>query len=171
MKQGIGIPLSVGAIFALGGCQGMVDAVVKDPVRVETVTAKKDPVTAAIALDADKRNVIVVLRGDHAGMFCAEPPPDVVRALDTKTKGSFGGGAKNGEMQSAELKAEYERTLAEAATVLSRRNPELEVYRTGTYALCQFFANGAIGRDDLVMLFRQLTESVLEAMGPGEDNP
>lgn len=152
------------SIFVLSGCAGVFDAMTRDPVRVEKISGSKDDVIATVSLSAEKRNVVIALQGNKKGSFCAEPPPEVAKAFDIDRSVTLD--ASLSEEQQAKLKAEQRETTKEAITILGQRTVLLDVYRTGTYSLCQFYVNGAISEADLVKEFTKLTDNVIKALSP-----
>jgi hypothetical protein len=146
------------------GCTSLFDTWSRDPVRVVKIKASKDDTVAAISLSAEKRNVVVSLRGDNSGRYCAEPPPEVAKTFDIDRSKLFEGEGQLTAEEKAKLKAELKEKVKEAATVLGERTVLLDIYRTGVYSLCQFYINGAIKNgDDVLREFTRLTDAVLAA--------
>lgn len=137
------------------GCVGLLTAKYNDPYERKRVN---DHVTT-IAMSAERRTVVV--RNDN-GHFCAEPPPDVSKdiasALEASAKAS-GTGAN-----AASVDAGVREMVATNSVKLADRVAALDMYRTGTYVLCQYFLNGAINNDDLRKEFRILTDNVTLAL-------
>jgi hypothetical protein len=78
------LPL-LAACGALSGCASSLTAfynrsVVKDNVGDSVAT---------VSLSADRRTVLVGLKGDNVGRFCAEPPPDSATGLKTDLNASL----------------------------------------------------------------------------------
>ncbi len=146
-------------VVSLSGCTEMFRAVSSDPVRVELINHHlrddKEPAAATVSLTAERRTVIVSTRGDSAGRFCAEPPPDVASDLlsalgaSIKTKGAEGA-----------LNSVY----SESAVKLADRSTALDIYRTGTYVLRQYHLNGGIDGGQLNKNFELLTTQVITAL-------
>jgi hypothetical protein len=89
-------------------------------------------VVRTVSLSADRRTVIVAAPAYPQPRFCAEPPPDTATLKD-----DFG----------------------TAVTVLASRNAPLDAFRTGVFALCQFYLNGAIKPENVEPLFRVLLKT------------
>jgi hypothetical protein len=152
------------AVSALSGCASLFDAVNRDPVRVEKISRSQSDVLATVSLGADKRNVVVSLGGERTGIYCAEPPPEVAKSFDIARTNVFKGEGDLSPEEKAKIEAELKDTVKEAITVLGQRTVLLDVYRTGTYSLCQFYANGAVTKEQLIQEFSSLTKGVLEAL-------
>lgn len=138
----IHVLLPLTALFAClaSGCASTVGAFYNRPVVEDDVGGT----LRTISLSADRRTVIVASPGNPELKFCAEPPPDTATALKTDLDASA---AQKGETLG--LKDKFETSV----TVLSARNAPLDAFRTGTYALCQFYLNGAIEKQDVKELF------------------
>jgi len=112
-------------------------------------------------LSADRRTVIVKLLGSDQGKFCAEPPPDVAQNITTSLESSLK--AKLAEAP-AEIESAIKDSLKKEAVVLADRTALLDVYRTGTYSLCQYHLNGAITNQQLIDTFQALTNGVIQGL-------
>jgi len=137
------LPLAVLFFSLLSGCASTVGAFFNRPVVEDDVGGT----LRTISLSADRRTVIVAPPGKPELRFCAEPPPDTATALKTDLDASA---AHKGVTLG--LKDKFETSV----TVLSARNAPLDAFRTGTYALCQFYLNGAIEKKDMKELFTLL---------------
>ena len=142
MSNRIHVLLPLTALFAclMSGCASTVGAFYNRPVVEDDVGGT----LRTISLSADRRTVIVAPPGKPELRFCAEPPPDTATALKTDLDASV---AQKGVTLG--LKDKFETSV----TVLSARNAPLDAFRTGTYALCQFYLNGAIEKKDVKELF------------------
>lgn len=143
--------------FLLTGCASSLKtffdrAVVEDNV---------DGTVGTLTVSASRRMALVKLEGAQRGKFCAEPPPDVSENISTTLDAAL-------KAKLAELKADGELnikdTLKVEAVVLAKRTALLDVYRTGTYALCQYHLNYGISNQDLVTSFDSLTKAVIDGM-------
>lgn len=149
---------------SLTACASTFEAMGRDPVRVEKISASDKDVIATVSLSAEKRNVLISLSGDKKGFYCAEPPPEVAKSFDIDRTNILEGEGQLTSDEKAKLKAELKEKTVEAITVLAQRTVLLDVYRTGTYSLCQFFVNGAINEDQLLSQFDKLSTSVINAL-------
>lgn len=133
----------VGCFILLSGCASTTGAFFNRPVVEDQV----GDVLHTVSLSADRRTVIVARRDMPTPRFCAEPPPDTATGLKTDLDAS-------GEAKGVTLgvKDKFETSV----TVLSARNAPLDAFRTGMFALCQFYLNGAIQGDQVAVLFREL---------------
>ena len=115
-----------------------------------------------LSLNAQRRTVIVALDGENRGKFCAEPPPDVAESVTTSLEAALKATIKETD---TDVSGSLKDTLETQITVLGERTTILDVYRTGTYALCQYHLNGAMGAKELQESFDSLTQQVLDKMG------
>ena len=145
------------------GCTSMFKVIIDDPVRATNISKDKDgrDAVATISLDASRRNVIVRLtESGNSGKFCAEPPPDTASAIESILEATAKASAESGDKK-AEVNATGKDAYKSNVVVIAKRTELLDIYRTGTYSLCQYNINGAISDAELVNLFKMLTEKVL----------
>lgn len=143
------------------GCTSMYKAFSDDPVRATIITGEnKRAAIATVSLDASRRNVVVVLTGNRIGQFCAEPPPDTASAIESILEAEAKAKGEIMEKKS-ELDGKLKDTYKSAVVVIAKRTELLDIYRTGTYSLCQYYLNDAIGKEELGTLFENLTDKVL----------
>jgi hypothetical protein len=107
-------------------------------------------VVRTVSLSADRRTVIVAAPAYPQPRFCAEPPPDTATSIKASIDASLTVPGK-----SATLKDDF----GTAVTVLASRNAPLDAFRTGVFALCQFYLNGAIKPENVEPLFRVLLKT------------
>ena len=131
--------------LALTGCASQIGAFFNRPVVQDEVPGA----VSTFAQSADRRTVIVALDGDRKGKFCAEPPPDSATGLKTDLQANL-------EMQGKKLGIGDK--LETSVTVMAERTANLDAFRTGVYALCQFNLNGAIDDAGLAQLFGKLID-------------
>lgn len=119
-----------------------------------------------LTVTAARRMALVRLEGKNRGKFCAEPPPDVSENISTTLDAAI-------RAETAKLggEAKLSDTLKVDAVVLAERTALLDVYRTGTYALCQYHLNDAITGTELNENFKDLTEKVVNAMREPKGEP
>ena len=143
------------ACFLLGSCTGMFEAISNDPVRTERILAANEvPVVGTLSLAAERRIVLIGLSDDMEGKFCAEPPPEVAKNIQRE----FG---TKIEAKDPSLIAELENIYQSNIVHLAERTVLLDLYRTGTYSLCQYYLNEAISGDQLYNAFNNLTDRVV----------
>ena len=154
------IVLAAAVLILSSACAETFRAVSNDPVRVELIEDGRrrddaEPMAAMVSLTAERRAVVVKTRGDDVGRFCAEPPPDVATDLLSRlgARAAYKG-----------TEAELQNLYAESAVSLADRTTVLDVYRTGTYVLCQYHLNNAMTPGELAANFKLLTEKVTEAL-------
>jgi hypothetical protein len=135
------------AVFsALAGCASTVGTFFNRPVVEDDI----GQVVRTVSLSADRRTVIVAVPGYPQPRFCAEPPPDTATGVKASIDTSLTLPGK-----SATLKDDF----STAVTVLASRNAPLDAFRTGMFALCQFYLNGAIKPENVEPLFRVLLKT------------
>ena len=139
------IPFMLAVLSALAGCAATTGTFFNRPVVEDEI----GPVRT-VSLSADRRTVIVAATTDPHPHFCAEPPPDTATGIKASVDTSVTLPGK-----SATLKDDF----GTAVTVLASRNAPLDAFRTGMFALCQFYLNGAIKPENVEPLFRVLLKT------------
>lgn len=139
------IPFMLAVLSALAGCAATTGTFFNRPVVEDEI----GPVRT-VSLSADRRTVIVAATADPHPHFCAEPPPDTATGIKASVDTSITLPGK-----SATLKDDF----GTAVTVLASRNAPLDAFRTGMFALCQFYLNGAIKPENVEPLFRVLLKT------------
>src|SRR5260370_29303912 len=141
--RGVTIVGMVAAAATLLGC---------DNIHHETIGLSQ-----SLATDADYRLVTAtpILEPDSVGRFkprqisCAEPSPDVARAVSQ----AFNAGITvNIQGQAADLPADVQAKIAgavaqsrsEAVAQLTERLPTIQLLRDGLFRACEAYANGAL---------------------------
>ena len=119
-----------------------------------------------LSVTAARRVALVRLEGENRGKFCAEPPPDVSENISTTLDAVIK--AKLAELP-ADVGVSIKDKLKVDAVVLAKRTALLDVYRTGTYSLCQLHLNGGTSDPVLMEQFNKLTQKVLDEMGKAKD--
>lgn len=151
-------------VVLLPGCASTMNAFFSRAVVEDNV----DGAVGVLSTTAARRMVVVSLTGENRGKFCAEPPPDVsdniTASLDAALKLKI---AKSPVDAEAQLKD----TLAVATVVLAQRTALLDMYRTGSHALCQQRLHGWITNEDLKTSFDSLTKQVLGVYKTGTKVP
>lgn len=130
-------------VFTLVGCASTTGTFFNRPV----VEDRVGDTLHTVSLSSDRRTVIVARAGQANPMFCAEPPPDTATALKTDLDSTLK--AKGAELG---IKDKFDTSV----TVLASRNAPLDAFRTGMFALCQFYMNGAISSQQVPGLFKEL---------------
>ncbi|MEM8514137.1 hypothetical protein RCH14_003474 [Massilia sp. MP_M2] len=140
------ILLMLVVVSALAGCAATAGTFFNRPVVEDDV----GQVVRTVSLSADRRTVIVAAPEHPQPRFCAEPPPDTAMGIKASIDTAFTVPGK-----SVTLKDDF----GTAVTVLASRNAPLDAFRTGMFALCQFYLNGAIKADKVEPLFRGLLKT------------
>lgn len=139
------LTLWLGLFVALSGCASTSSTFFNRPV----VEDRVGDVMHTVSLSADRRTVIVIRPDIDKPKFCAEPPPDTATALKTDLDSTL-----KYQGQELGIKDKIDTTV----TVLASRNAPLDAFRTGMFALCQFYLNGAIDQKDIKPLFDKLLQ-------------
>jgi hypothetical protein len=157
------------AAFTLSGCAGMLQSMNQDPFRnvvVRYSTGERKDVATALSLDSSRRIILVGMDPDarNAGKFCAEPPPDTANALENAFKAGLTAKA-NVKNQAGEGSVNAEDIgRVTPVTIVSSRSAAVDMYRTGVFALCQYYLNGAISGPELIKAFASLTDNVAQKL-------
>ena len=141
------IVISVSAVF-LSGCASSIGAFFSRPVVQDQVGT-----IGTLAQSADRRTVLVVTSGTNSGRFCAEPPPDSAVGIKTDLQASFEASAR---------KLGLGDKLETTVNVLADRTPALDMFRTGTYALCQYQLNGQLTAAQVETQFKNLIDAFVK---------
>lgn len=133
-------------LVSLSGCASTTGTFFNRPV----VEDRVGDVIHTVSLSADRRTVVVAGKDNPTPKFCAEPPPDTATALKTDLDATLT--AKGADLG---VKDKFDTSV----TVLSSRNAPLDAFRTGMFALCQFYMNGAIEKGEVKGMFTQLLQT------------
>lgn len=98
---------------------------------------------------ADVRTLLRVpdpagLPGPSRYVTCAEPSPDIARAVDLAIKTSGSAQVRSPEGTSTDVQAALDYARAESVAQLGRRIATIQLLRDGLYRACEAYANGAI---------------------------
>lgn len=144
------------ASVALVGCASQIGAFYNRPVIEDSAKT----VVTTLALASDRRTVVVATEGKNIGKFCAEPPPDTATGLKAELEASAEARVKAEQAKlDAEGKLSGRDKFETNIVVLAQRTPELDAFRTGVYALCQYHLNGALKEGDVSTLFVKLIDA------------
>lgn len=134
------------AVPLFGGCASQIGAFFDRPVVQDEVSGA----VSTFAQSAGRRTVIVSTADGSKGRFCAEPPPDSATGMKTDLQASLDTQAR---------KLQIGDKLETSITVLAERTANLDAFRTGVYALCQFNLNGALSGAEVKELFMHLSDN------------
>jgi hypothetical protein len=157
--------------FLFSGCTSLFKVITDDPVRASIISKNKDKTDAisTISLDSSRRNVIVRLTDNKLGQFCAEPPPDTATAIESIFEASAKATAQTLE-KAVGVDGTIKDSYKAPVVLLSKRTELLDIYRTGTYSICQLNINGAITPSETFILFQELTKLVLSRVGDSKSD-
>lgn len=106
-----------------------------------------------IATTAERRIVLIDLKKDH---FCAEAAPDVAESLNSSIRIAAEYASKTASGPERSASAEIARNLSTSVSTLFSRTQGIQLFRDGTYALCQANLNGAIKDEEFKFRFDKL---------------
>jgi hypothetical protein len=109
-----------------------------------------------LSTTAERREVIFKFPGNK---FCAEPPPDVAESLTSSLRVLAEGTAKDKTNIDATARIEVAKTLATAVQSLFRRSQGSQLFRDGSFNLCQAYLNGTINEGEYVKLYEELLKT------------
>lgn len=112
-----------------------------------------------LATTAERRMVLVDLKKDH---FCAEPSPDVAEAINSSIRAAAEASAKATSGNEAKISGEIAKTLATSINTLFVRTQGIQLFRDGSFALCQARMNGDIKDNAYATRFDALLEKAVE---------
>lgn len=139
-------PLACLMIAALPGC-ALLSPPMEQPVQHDYVGSFfGDRKTSVFSLTPERRTVLVVRKvgTDSSIMVCAEPPSDVAQNLSASVKALAEVSAKSNADKSASAAAEFSREVSSAMTRIFARTQGVQLYRDGSFNLCQAYMNGLI---------------------------
>jgi hypothetical protein len=98
-----------------------------------------------MATTAERRIVIINNSKDpnYRGLYCAEPSPDSADNLASSLSSYLKAAESSGD-KSLSTSGGFDKTLATTVQQLGTRSQGLQLYRDGTYALCQAYMNGIL---------------------------
>jgi hypothetical protein len=141
-------------LVLLQGCsiftQPKANPVIEDRVN-NWLGAKKVGVLAT----TPERRVVIVKMPEN--MFCAEPPADAADNVSAALTAIAEGSAKG---QVTDVQLGYAQTLATSVKQLFQRSQGVQLYRDGTFMLCNAYLNGAINPEEFLKRHEKLLETV-----------
>lgn len=87
--------------------------------------------------------------------FCAEPPPDATQSIASALTAAISGRA-TGLQANPEASAAFAKSLETTAKALFQRSQGVQLFRDGSYVLCQAYLNEAISRSDYLKQYQAL---------------
>lgn len=147
MKRNIllGGCLAASATLLLSGCEGLLFS------EDRTVLAKASLNNETLLVNADLRTIVSVTpasipyhgRVEPRRVICAEPSPDVAKAIATSFGGAVSGAASRGDID-AQAAGQFSKSFAEGLTQLGERMATIQLLRDGLYRACEGYANGVL---------------------------
>lgn len=126
------------AVFFLGGCSILTPPKEK-PIIEDGVKGR----IGTLAATAERRMVLVDLRKDDLH-FCAEAAPDVAESVNSSIRAAVEYSSKGTSANERTAQAEIARQLSTSISTLFSRTQGIQLFRDGSYALCQARMNGDI---------------------------
>lgn len=158
--------LSAVLVLALAGCNGTDTFFTQH----RTLGKKSD----VILTDAGARTVVAtqVQDSDSVGHFepnqinCAEPSPDVAKAIDTAFSGGIslnitGEGANLPVEAQAKIAAAITQARAEALVQMTERLPTIQLLRDGLFRACEAYANGALSPTSYALMLSRYGDTMV----------
>lgn len=112
-----------------------------------------------VATTAERRVILIDLDKDH---FCAEPSPDVAEAINSTIKAAAEASAKSTSGHDAKVSAEIGKSLATSINNVFTRTQGVQLFRDGSYALCQARMNGDIKDQAFIDRFDKLQKDAVD---------
>lgn len=152
-------PVGRVALFAVAvvmnaGCANEIGAVFNRPIVEDSIDLDDDAVVGTLSVSADRRTVVAKKNGS----YCAEPPPDAALSISSAFTAALES-TRNEVPAKGTVSDEFRTTVS----VLANRTPALDMFRTGTFTLCELHMNGAISDREVGPLFGQLIEAYVTA--------
>lgn len=127
-------------IMMLGGCALFSNPasipVVEDEVGSGKYSFENDNRIGTLATVAQRRLALIRFKD---GKFCAEPPPDAADNISSTLSTAFSGSSGN-----IQANAQLVASIATVVKQLFYRSQGLQLYRDGSFALCNAYLNGTI---------------------------
>lgn len=112
-----------------------------------------------LATTAERRVVLVDL--EH-GKYCSEAPPDVAESINSSIRAAVEAGMTNPSANDIKVKGEVARQLATSVNTLFSRTQGVQLFRDGSFALCQARMNGYMKDEAFVTRYDNLLNQVIE---------
>ena len=153
-------------MFLLSGCGSFFNAVLNDPTRQDIIEDENDKLIAAtVSLSAERRIVLI----DPEGKFCAEPPPDVAKAISTKLVAAINKFSDDNPTPDAQAK--FIEDITQEIQTLFTKDTESDVFRSGIFAICQYHLVGALEKGQVAELFEKLVNGIVSSIKAKGDVP
>lgn len=145
------------ALIVVQGCSTFTQPKANPVIEDRVTDAGWGKLKIGVLATTPERRVVIVKMPDNK--FCAEPPADAAdnlsAALTAVAQAPSPGKAGEAQLGLAQ-------TLATTVKQLFRRSQGVQLYRDGTFALCNAYLNGAIGEKE----FLERHTRLLEVVGP-----
>lgn len=112
-----------------------------------------------LATTSERRIVLVDLKKDH---FCSEPSPDVAEAINSSIRAAVDASAKYGNGADIKVSGEIARQLATSINSIFTRTQGIQLFRDGSFALCQARMNGDIKDHEFAKRYDFLLDRAVE---------
>lgn len=150
--------LGFGIVFVLSGCTNSWFFEEKSigSTKVLVTSADVRVITSrAIAKPADNKNLI------PKNIVCAEPSPDIMKAVQTAFGTALNVGISNPAGISGQGGVAISRSYAESAAQLGERLATIQLLRDGLFRACEAYANGAISEVTYAVLLSRFDDTMI----------
>lgn len=147
------------ALMLITGCSHFAPYPEDYPLIADKVQFQDGPSNKALtfAVTGERRFVMLMPSANGKLRVCAEPSPDLARAITSQKQ--QGASVSLGDFEGAEGATASGNALsyfATAALLLTQRSQGLQIYRDGMYYYCQMFIQGVISPAEYVQKENQL---------------
>lgn len=112
-----------------------------------------------LATTAERRMVLVHFKNDHV---CAESSPDVAEAINSSIRAAAEASVKSTGADEAKVSGEIAKQLATSINTLFVRTQGLQLFRDGSFTLCQARMNGDIEKATFASKFDALLDRAVD---------
>ena len=162
----VGGCLAAGATLILSGCEGLLFA------EDRTVLAKASLNNETLLVNADLRAIVSVTpagipypgRVEPRRVICAEPSPDVAKAIASSFGGAVSGAVSRGDID-AQAAGQFSRSFAEGLVQLGERMATIQLLRDGLYRACEAYANGVLTDTSYAMILSRYGDTMVTLLG------
>jgi hypothetical protein len=106
-----------------------------------------------LSTTAERREVVFKMPKNQ---FCAEAPPDIAESLSSSLSAMAQGSVKDTTAAEVTARLEVAKTFATTIATLFRRSQGVQLFRDGSFNLCEAYLNGAIDGPQYIKLHENL---------------
>lgn len=142
-------------VSVLSGCSMFTPPIEKPVIEDHASNWFGDNKVNIFSTTAERRETIIKFPD---GKFCSEPPPDVAQALTSSFTLLAQGTVKDATANEVTARLEATKALATTIRSLFSRSQGIQLFRDGTFHLCQAYLNGSITKEEYKAMFESLLE-------------